>query len=255
MTNSLSKNLNLFKMLCGSKATRNVIFVTTMWDRVRTEVGQQREEDLKKQQWLPMVELGSMVARFERTSESAWNIIDRIVQERPADALRLQEEIVDLHLPLGKTEVGTLLYGTRQNYLAKQREAILRLLKEAEVQDNENLVHELIAKYDVVQRDIQYDFGEHLETRRRDILSRIRLLLGSRKAISVSSMCSAINTVLNYNGESSFHDCMRKVWSCIAYQYICTALRSVQIVVLFPYQPVLYSVQAEEIELEQRRKH
>src|SRR5271154_3227602 len=191
MTNSLSKNLNLFKMLCGSKATRNVIFVTTMWDRVRKEVGQQREEDLKKQQWLPMVELGSMVARFERTFESAWNIIDRIVQELPADALRLQEEIVDLHLPLGKTEVGTLLYGMRQNYLAKQREAILRLLKEAEVQDNENLVHELTAKYDVVQRDIQCDFGEQLEVR-HDILSRIRLLFSSRKVISVSSTCSAL---------------------------------------------------------------
>src|SRR5271154_1892289 len=143
MTNSLLKNLNLFMRLCGNKATRNVIFVTTMWDRVRTEVGQQREEDLKKQQWLPMVELGSMVARFEGTSESAWNIIDRIVQEHPADSLRLQEEIVDLHLPLRQTEVGTLLYGMRQNYLVKQREAILRLLREAEVQNNDDLVHEL----------------------------------------------------------------------------------------------------------------
>jgi hypothetical protein len=184
MTDSSLKNLNLFRDLCGNKAMRNVILVTTMWDQVKSEVGKRREE-LLKQQWLPMLDLGSKVAHFEGTFDSAWRIIDRIMLELPADAIRLQEEMVDLQLPLGRTKAGIALYEMRQNYLAKQREAILRLLREAEAEDNEKLVQELTAEYKIIQGDFLRGFGDPIVTK-GDILSRIRLLFSSRKALSVS---------------------------------------------------------------------
>jgi hypothetical protein len=135
-----------------------------------------------------MLELGSTVARFEGTFESAWDIIERITVQYPVDAIRLQEEMVDLQLPLGKTEVGSALYNMRQNYLAKQREAILKLLKEAEAENNEMLVHELTAEYNIIQGDLQYGFGDYGGedvTTKGNLLSRIRWLM---KLISVRSL-------------------------------------------------------------------
>jgi len=43
MQGSAKKNLLMFKKLCGEDALRNVILVTSMWDRVSMEDGNKRE--------------------------------------------------------------------------------------------------------------------------------------------------------------------------------------------------------------------
>ncbi|KAI6033497.1 hypothetical protein PISMIDRAFT_687396 [Pisolithus microcarpus 441] len=43
---TVSRNYNIFKEMCGKDYFKNVIFVTTMWDEVSEEVGSEREQDL-----------------------------------------------------------------------------------------------------------------------------------------------------------------------------------------------------------------
>ncbi|KAG8784658.1 hypothetical protein FRC19_009068 [Serendipita sp. 401] len=53
----------------------NVVFVTTMWDRVAMEAGEQREEELKRKFWAKLIAKGSEVKRFYATTESALDIL------------------------------------------------------------------------------------------------------------------------------------------------------------------------------------
>ena len=62
---------------------QNVIFVTTMWDKVKADAGQRLEEELQSHYWEEMLKLGSATTRFELTSNSAWAIIDRILDATP----------------------------------------------------------------------------------------------------------------------------------------------------------------------------
>ena len=86
----------MFANLCGDDAVRNVILTTTMWSRVKADVGSQRERELRGKYWKPMLELGSGTHRFLDTHESAWSIINVFREKDQNDTLLLQEEMVDL---------------------------------------------------------------------------------------------------------------------------------------------------------------
>ncbi|KAG6335337.1 hypothetical protein ID866_3748 [Astraeus odoratus] len=104
------RNLNMFKELCGKDNFKNVVLVTTMWDELQTDtqLGTQREEELVRDFWQPMIKLGSTTHRFNGTEECAWNIINSISVSQPADRqpLQIQREMVDEHKPVHRTAAG-----------------------------------------------------------------------------------------------------------------------------------------------------
>lgn len=102
------RDYKMLKDLCGNDNCKNVIFVTTMWDKVSEEVGSEREQELQVISWGEMTDLGSTAHRFEGTTESAWKIIDSLSISRPAQRrpLQIQREMVDKHLPLHRTTAG-----------------------------------------------------------------------------------------------------------------------------------------------------
>lgn len=65
MQGSAKLNLSMFKKLCGPDALKNVILVTTMWDRVSEAEGAAREYELTSTPdfWGWMVSHGSRVYR------------------------------------------------------------------------------------------------------------------------------------------------------------------------------------------------
>ncbi|KAI6099527.1 hypothetical protein EV401DRAFT_2081346 [Pisolithus croceorrhizus] len=103
-----SRNYNMLKDLCGNDNCKNVVLVTTMWDRVSEEVGSEREQELQADLWGEMVNLGSTTHRFEGTTESAWKIINSLSISRPTQRrpLQIQREMVHKHLPLHRTTAG-----------------------------------------------------------------------------------------------------------------------------------------------------
>ncbi|KAI5985499.1 P-loop containing nucleoside triphosphate hydrolase protein [Pisolithus albus] len=86
----MTRNYNIFKGLCGKDNFKNVIFVTTMWDRVSEEVGSEREQYLQSDFWREMIGFGSTIHRFEGTTESAWKIINSLPASHMAERRPLQ---------------------------------------------------------------------------------------------------------------------------------------------------------------------
>jgi hypothetical protein len=102
------RNLSMFDKLCGRDALRNVILATTMWSDVEEQIALVREEDLRTQYWRSMIILGSRMARFGYTHESAWDIVNSFSGIR--HPLQIQVEMVDKGIELPYTAAGFTLF-------------------------------------------------------------------------------------------------------------------------------------------------
>lgn len=71
-------NLDMFRRLCGSKAYKNVVVLTTFWDRVAKVEGPRREAQLKSDFFKDLVVGGATFMRHNRTPESAQQVLRHI---------------------------------------------------------------------------------------------------------------------------------------------------------------------------------
>ena len=74
-----ARSLHLLQGLCGEGALNKVILLTTMWKDVNRSTGEQRESELRGRCWALMIKLGSRVARFDDTRESAWGVLESLL--------------------------------------------------------------------------------------------------------------------------------------------------------------------------------
>ena len=100
-------HVRMFEKLCGENAFHNVILTTTMWDEVEEEIGEERERELKTKYWRKMMERNSKTRRFLRTRESAFDIIEPLIEAaNNRSSVLLQEELVDMRKSLPETAAG-----------------------------------------------------------------------------------------------------------------------------------------------------
>jgi hypothetical protein len=102
----------MFGELTGRKGTKNVVLATTMWDKLHPQLddGGKREKDLKKKYWNVMIRNGAAVERFLNTSDSAWSIVDNVVdRSSPKAPLLFQKERVDQGKYVEDTSAGEAL--------------------------------------------------------------------------------------------------------------------------------------------------
>ena len=85
MTGTSRRNKDIFEMVCGSGALKNVILVTTLWDTIGMATRSLREEESRTDFWKSMITYGSQIARLEYTYQSAWEILNQFT----GDALPL----------------------------------------------------------------------------------------------------------------------------------------------------------------------
>jgi hypothetical protein len=106
MRRTPQRNLAMFQRLCGTKALKNVVLLTTFWDELdNQDIGLAREKQLSELFWKPLIDKGSRTERFDPPSyERAWKIVDRFP---PATGipLAIQVEMVDEHKKLWETSV------------------------------------------------------------------------------------------------------------------------------------------------------
>ena len=125
MSEAPHRNLRVFGELSGNKSAKKVVLATTMWDKVNDTEGEKRENGLKEKYWNVMVHHGAVVERFFNTPESAWAVINRLIErERNKSALLIQEELRDLGKRLNDTNAGKELYLDLQILVAKQNKTI-----------------------------------------------------------------------------------------------------------------------------------
>ncbi|KAJ3553264.1 hypothetical protein NP233_g12685 [Leucocoprinus birnbaumii] len=130
------KNLRMFGELCGEDAMTQVVLVTTMWEKVKEEVGKAREEELKAFYWKNLIDKGSN--------------IDSLRQATPEEAWRVVLEIINKRLNKG-TEAG--IRTEPGGKLEKQLETMKYLLAKAETSNDPQLTKEVKKEYDRVQKE------------------------------------------------------------------------------------------------------
>ena len=113
------KNIEIFKKICGNDALKNVVIGTTRWDDVNLEEGQQREQELKDIYWGEMFQRGSITMRVHADSSSAWEIVNRILENDAVDLARFQERLQKI---ISDMEARTL-EELREQLLAEERTA------------------------------------------------------------------------------------------------------------------------------------
>jgi len=80
-----TRNLKMFRKLCGDTTLQNVVIVTNMWGEVGSRVGDAREAELMEDDafFKPVLDKGGQMARHNNTVASAESIIRRILDNRP----------------------------------------------------------------------------------------------------------------------------------------------------------------------------
>jgi len=144
MSSNAVTNLRLFEGLCGQQSARNVCLVSTMWDTfdnpsntdgserpgtigpART-IGEMHEGQLLSEFWEHTFDKNANYSRFLDTPESAANIVDQKLNDANLDAIRLQEEMVKLKMPLNETQAGILLHESLRALVAQKQEALRKL--------------------------------------------------------------------------------------------------------------------------------
>jgi len=71
---------NFLKDICGDRTARHLMFVTTHWDEVGSAEGKPREAQIQHllQSFLSA---GARIDRFDKRTNSAWRIIDSLVND------------------------------------------------------------------------------------------------------------------------------------------------------------------------------
>ncbi|KAH7925410.1 hypothetical protein BV22DRAFT_1161391 [Leucogyrophana mollusca] len=161
MLGTSRKNLMMFERLCGNEGFRSVILATTKWANLPDGIaaGTKREDQLKGTFWKEMVERGSQIARFNGTHPSAWEIVNRIIENHDHPlTLHIQTELVDLGKLIPETEAGNTLRTTLKELIETHKKTVMQLKNEKGGPGSEDLqgrLRETEAQLQLLLKQIQ----------------------------------------------------------------------------------------------------
>ncbi|KAF9533601.1 P-loop containing nucleoside triphosphate hydrolase protein [Crepidotus variabilis] len=163
MSGTPHRNLKMFGKLCGGdeEVGKKVVFVTTMWDKLReASVGVQRESQLKD--FLrPMLDLGACTWRSQNTKEDAERLVRDMVQKPISNLpVLLQDELVDKKRPLNETEAARTLYTQYQALLAQHKATITDLENAAKKSQDATTLADLQAERQRIEGELEKTFEE-----------------------------------------------------------------------------------------------
>ena len=136
----------MFQSLCGPGSFKNVVVLTTFWDKVTVSEGAKREQQLKAnpQCFKKLADGDARFMRHDLTLRSAQDVLKHIFKLAPTD-VEIQKEIRVDGKPLEKTKAGSVHSKEVEGIIAKHKEEMDELKGEiANVrQSNKELAEEL----------------------------------------------------------------------------------------------------------------
>lgn len=167
---------------------KNVIFLSTMWEKVNPEMGNRREDELRQKFWKPMIDKGSRMDRLERaTFEDAWRVLEQLITEHEQrEVILLQQEVVDLGKRLDETQAGKNLYNPFQKLLHEQKTVLNGLIEQIKNPSNEEVKKRLQEEAARIEEQFRRTF-EEMKKLKVSFGRRILLyFLGTRKREGVA---------------------------------------------------------------------
>ncbi|KAG6810046.1 hypothetical protein H0H92_013608, partial [Tricholoma furcatifolium] len=163
---SMARNFEVFEKLCGQAAARKVVLVTTMWDQVQKEQGEEREEELKAEFWKDMIRNGSAVHRGNLDRMAAQDTVDFLLAKEAIYPLQIQQELGEINKSLQETRAG--------RHLSEALQALLKVRGEA-APLLRDLAGDSVIKENIVENDTQIKslLEEIMERTRTEIPQRI----------------------------------------------------------------------------------
>ena len=123
------RNFNVFRKLCGESTLKNVILVTHMWEEDPQDINEAREEELSSKFFKPALDKGAQMARHHNTTESARDILRKVVGNRPV-VLQIQRELVDEWKDIIDTAVGESINRELKEQIRRHRASLVELQEE-----------------------------------------------------------------------------------------------------------------------------
>jgi len=178
------KNLQMFEGLCGRNTFKNIILTTTMWDAVDKETGEDRERQLKNKYWRTMLECNSTTSRFLRTRESAFELIEPLIDAaNERSSVLLQKELVDMRKTLPVTAAASKLFSTMGQHVSKLEDLLRRFRKEMRRSDGHKMTLEPLQKdHQNLQNSLKTTVSE---------MQRLHLPFGKRILIMIDKFFSS----------------------------------------------------------------
>ncbi|KAJ8520060.1 hypothetical protein ONZ45_g3068 [Pleurotus djamor] len=135
LTHSAMKSLDMINDLF---ATERTIFVTTMWDENGHNLKKLEKMEKKLEDaWKAKIKRELTIIRYDNTENSAWEVIDSVVDQRNMEVPRqLEVELASIQLSLSATTVGKKVYGMLVDSVSSQQQTLHQLrecLKSREV--------------------------------------------------------------------------------------------------------------------------
>ena len=160
MAGTAFRNLQMFGKLCGEEPASKVRFVTTMWDKISPGKGEQREEELCKNYWQPMLKLGARTDRFLKSNpDCARKIVGQLIDPKTTATL-LQEETVDKKRAIVETEAAKTLYTQMQQLLSQHKETLAELQEAAKKMNNPQALADLQKEEARIQVELDKTFND-----------------------------------------------------------------------------------------------
>lgn len=125
-----TRNLRMFRQLCGSDSLKNVVIVTTRWDTADADEAITRENELMTNQnfFQPLVSKGARFLRHNASKESAYQIMKQLLDKDPIP-LQIQVELAN-GKALNETAAGSELNAQMNALIEKHKAEIQEMRKE-----------------------------------------------------------------------------------------------------------------------------
>ncbi|KAJ7780606.1 lipoxygenase [Mycena maculata] len=150
------RNLKMFRKLCGSDSFKNVVVLTTFWDRLADEQqGSRREKELKSKFFKDLVDGGAHFMRHDRTIDSVRKVLGHIFALIPTN-VQIQEEICLDGKSLEDTAAGSVRREEVEQIMARHEKEVTGIRAEMETikRSNEKARRELEEERDKLQQEL-----------------------------------------------------------------------------------------------------
>ena len=122
----------MFRNLCGAENYKNIVVITTFWDKISNQNdGIQREEQLKTKFFKELVDRGARFMRYDCTAECAHEVLKHIFTLVPTN-VQIQHEIRVEGKSLEDTAAGSVHREEVERIIAKHEEELAELRVEME---------------------------------------------------------------------------------------------------------------------------